>query len=329
MLNTTSSAHSAAYSGNSENNLNPPRLSVVFLNFNRLAETRHTVAQLRRVLRYRQDVEVIAVDNGSQDGTAEFLQTQSDFLHYLQTHANLGIAGYNQGFAQATGDYILVLDDDSYPHDAQSLDLMIDYLDVNPEIGLLACHIETPEGEAVMTWHLPEQDKAGHSLAFVGCGFIIRRDLFAQIGWYPEDFFLYQNEIEVAIQVRRAGFDIYYQPQCRIVHRGLPADRPNWRRVYYPTRNTIWLLRRYARFPASIYLILSRLFIGFIRAIQGHTLNWYFRAVKEAFTKPIQACQLSPQLRYELKPFWQQNNLYHQVKLFVAHKLHKTKPTDR
>jgi len=297
-----------------------PHLSVVFLNFNRIEETRHTVAQLRRILEHRQDVEVIAVDNGSQDGTAEFLQTQSDFLKYIQTDDNLGIAGYNQGFAKATGDYILVLDDDSYPYDAQSLDLMVDYLDTHPEVGLVACRIETPEGEAVMTWHLPEQDKAGNSLAFIGCGFIIRRELFEQIGWYPEDFFLYQNEIEVAIQVRRAGFEIYYYPQCRVVHRGLPSDRPNWRRVYYPTRNTIWLLRRYASFPSGTYLILSRLFIGLVRAIQGHTLSWYFRAVKEAFLTPIKACQLSPQLRYELKPFWQQNNLYHQVKLSIAHK---------
>ena len=51
------------------------KLSIVFLNYNRLAETRYTLAQLSRLLEHRQYVEDIAVDNGSQDGTREFLAT--------------------------------------------------------------------------------------------------------------------------------------------------------------------------------------------------------------------------------------------------------------
>jgi len=291
-----------------------PRLSVVFLNYNRVADSRRTVAQLRHLLGNRQDIEVIAVDNGSTDGTAEFLQTQTDFLYFLQTGANLGIAGYNQGFAQASGDYVLVLDDDSYPQNAELFDLLLEYLDNHPSVGVLACRIETPEGAAVMTWHLPPQDRAGRSPAFIGCGFAIRRELFAQVGWYPEQFFLYQNEIEVALQVRLAGFEIYYEPRCRVVHHGLPADRPSWRRVYYPTRNTLWLLRRYARFPMLIYLVFSRLCIGLVRAIQGRTLGWYIRAVKEGFLTPVQPCLLPAQIHRKIRAFWQQNSLYYQIK---------------
>ncbi len=295
-----------------------PRLSVVFLNFNRVEETRHTVEHLRGLLQARQDVEVIAVDNGSEDGTAEFLLSQTDVLQFIQTGENLGIAGYNQGFKQACGDYILVLDDDSYPYDNECLDRLIEHLDEHPQVGLVACRIETPQAEAVMTWHLPQQDVAGASMGFIGCGFAIRRELFAHIAWYPEDFFLYQNEMEVAIQVRRASFEIFYEPRCRVVHRGLPSDRPNWRRVYYPTRNTVWLLRRYARFPDKLYLIISRLCIGLARAIQSKTLGWYVRALKEALFTPQPHCPLPPDLRHELQAFWEQNSLYHQLKKWLA-----------
>ncbi|OAD20951.1 hypothetical protein THIOM_003308, partial [Candidatus Thiomargarita nelsonii] len=48
--------------------VNTPKLSIVFLNYNRITETRYTLAQLSRLLEFRDDVEVIAVDNGSTDG---------------------------------------------------------------------------------------------------------------------------------------------------------------------------------------------------------------------------------------------------------------------
>jgi GT2 family glycosyltransferase len=62
------------------------------------------------------------------------------------------------------------------------------------------------------SWHLPISDTFCRSPFFIGCGFLIRRELFAKIGWYPDDFFLYQNEIDVSFQVRLQGYDIYYDP---------------------------------------------------------------------------------------------------------------------
>jgi GT2 family glycosyltransferase len=288
-------------------------LSIVFLNYNRISETRHTLEQLHKICSHRTDIEIIAVDNGSTDGTLEFLNTQTDWIKVISTGANLGIAGYNIGFEQSIGKYILVLDDDSYPADQKTLDNLITYLDQNPQMGVVACQIENPEGEIVHTWHLPLEDQPQNSLAFIGCGFAIRRDLFKEVGWYPEDFFLYQNEIDVAIKVRRAGFQIFYAPTCRVVHRGKPSDRPNWRRIYYPTRNTIWLIRRYFPLSSSFYLIFSRLCIGLVRALQCQELGWYFKAVREAFQTPIPVQVLPKPLRRELNPFWRQNSLWHQL----------------
>ena len=290
-----------------------PRLSIVYLNYNRVADTQQTTEQLRALTAERDDIEVIAVDNGSSDGTLAYLQTQQTWLHLIETGYNAGIAGYNQGFAQARGDYLLVLDDDSCPADSATLDRLITQLDQQPTLGVVACRIEDGQGKPALTWHLPLTDTAGPSMAFIGCGFAIRRDLFAAIGWYPEAFFLYQNEIEVAIQVRRQGYEIHYDPSCRVIHRGTPADRPNWRRIYYPTRNTIWLIRRYFPRPAAFYLIASRLCIGLVRALQCHELTWYYRAVREAFKEPVPAEILPKRLRHELDAFWRQNSLWHQL----------------
>ncbi|MCK5877101.1 MAG: glycosyltransferase family 2 protein [Candidatus Marithrix sp.] len=293
--------------------MNIPKLSIVFLNYNRITETRYTINQLSRLLENRQDIEVIAIDNGSNDGTGDFLQTQADWVQVVKMPTNMGIAGYNEGFKQAKGDYILVLDDDSHPFDNITLDRIIQCLDTRPEVGIVACQIETVKGTPVSTWHLPKSKTPGQSMAFVGCGFAIRRTLFEKIGWYPADFFLYQNEIEVAIQVMCYKYKIYYDPCCRVVHRQSPQGRTSWRQVYYPTRNTIWLIRRYFPFPTAAYLIMSRLSFGLIRALQSLEFTCYYKAVKDAFSTPIKPQILSLEQRKQLNVFWRQNSIFHHL----------------
>jgi len=290
-----------------------PKLSIVFLNYNRLKETRYTIAQISRLIEHRNDVEVIAVDNGSIDGTGEFLQNAANWVRVVSLPTNIGIAGYNEGFKQAKGDYLLVLDDDSHPVDNITLDRIIQCLDTRPDIGVVACRIESMSGKPVFSWHLPKNDAPGSSMAFVGCGFAIRRSLFEKIGWYPAEFFLYQNEIEVAIQVMRQQYKIYYDPSCRVIHRQAVAGRTKWRRVYYPTRNTIWVIRRYFPFPMAAYLIGSRLCFGLIRALQSLEFGWYYRAVLDALKTPIAPDVLPPILRQQLTTFWHQNSIWHQL----------------
>ncbi|NJO15340.1 MAG: glycosyltransferase [Thioploca sp.] len=289
------------------------KLSIIFLNYNRLVETRYTLKQLFWLWEQRCDIEVIAIDNGSTDGTKEFLQTQTHWVQVISLPNNRGIAGYNEGFQQAQGTYLLVLDDDSHPVNHITLDRIIECLDTHPDIGIVACRIESTQGQPLSTWHLPQPDTPSLSIAFVGCGFAIRRSLFEQVGWYPQEFFLYQNEMEVAIRVLCQHYKIYYDPNCRIIHRQSPLGRTNWRRVYYPTRNTIWIIRRYFPLPIAAYLITSRLCFGLIRALQSFELIWYYRAVTEAFSTPIVPQILSPQLRQQLTVFSQENSILHQI----------------
>jgi len=290
----------------------PIKLSIVFLNFNKLEETEYTCRHLQELCDKRDDIEIIAVDNGSDDGTAEFLQQQAGINSILRSD-NAGIAGYNSGFEQARGEYILVLDDDSCPINLSGLDRAIQTLNQRQDIGIIAAHIQTPDGGSQWSWHLPLSNQLTRAPFFIGCGFIIRRDLFAKTGWYPEDFFLYQNEIDVSFQVRLQGYDIFYDPECIIVHRGSPSQRPGWRRVYFATRNTLWLLRRYYPQPQSSYLIFSRLVIGLVRALSFGEIKAYLRAVKAGLFSPVQNNTLPANIRKDCKVFFRQNSLLHQL----------------
>lgn len=290
----------------------PIKLSVVFLNFNRITETRYTVEQLKKLCGQRIDIEIIAVDNGSTDGTAEYLQKQ-EILTPILLKDNTGISGYNQGFERAQGEFILVLDDDSCPAEFETIDRTIDTLDRQPDIGVIACRIVTPDGKDQWSWHLPVSQSFSPSPFFIGCGFVIRRSLFKQIGWYPGRFFLYQNEIDVSFKTRLHGYSIYYDPNCKIIHRGTPNQRPGWRRIYYPTRNTIWLLRRYYPQPEASYMIFSRILIGFLRALTFRELPNYFKALRDAFRIPVEKSLLPAELRKDFAPFWKQNSIFHQL----------------
>jgi GT2 family glycosyltransferase len=290
-----------------------PKLSIVFLNFNRVQETRFTIAHLRSILVGQNDCcEVIAVDNGSSDGTGAFLQSQADFLTPVLLTENEGIAGYNRGFELSRGEYILVLDDDSHPVNRETLDRLIARLDDNPQIGLLACGIDDKDGRTVTSWHLPQDGAAGPSMSFIGCGFAIRRELFAACGWYPAHFFLYQNEIEVAMQVRMRGFSIHYAPDCRVVHRVAASNRGSWRQVFYATRNSLWLIRSHYAGLNRFYLLLSRVMIGFIRALQLKQLPAYGQGLQAGLRTPIKRQVLPAAIADEFKPFWRQNSLWHQ-----------------
>lgn len=290
----------------------PIKLSIVFLNFNKLVETQFTSTHLQALCKGRDDIEIIAIDNGSEDGCAEYLQAQPDIIS-IALPDNSGIAGYSAGFSKARGEYILVLDDDSCPTDLSNLDQALQTLDQRPDIGVIAAHIEMPDGTAQWSWHLPKDRAFSRSPFFIGCGFIIRRDLFAKIGWYPKDFFLYQNEIDVSFQVRLQGYEIFYDPDFVIIHRGTPSQRPSWRRIFFPTRNTLWLLRRYYPQPQVSYMIVSRIIIGLVRAISFHEIKAYFRAVREGLTEPITKNILPAKLRTSFIPFWKQNSLIHQL----------------
>ena len=288
------------------------RLSIVFLNFNRITETRCTVETLLRLVGERSDIEIIAVDNGSTDGTGEYLRQQKAIISIL-LGKNMGIAGYNDGFRRASGEIILVLDDDSCPRDNTIFDRLLDIFMAGSDIGIVACHIENPDGTAQRSWHLPVQSVPGPSPFFVGCGFGIRRQLFSQIGWYPEHFFLYQNEIDVSFQVRKNHYKIVYHPECHIIHRGQPNKRSGRRRIYYPTRNTLWLIKKYYPQPMAGYMQCSRLVIGLLRAVIFGELTAYGLAVRDSFRKPVEKDTASIRTRSVSAPFWRQNSLFHHL----------------
>src|SRR3954464_14683262 len=92
-----------------------PTVTIVFLVYNRREELRISLERMLGDSNYPGDrVDVIVVDNASDDGAAEMVRAEFPDVRLIRREVNVGVSGFNDGFAAARGDYVLALDDDCY-----------------------------------------------------------------------------------------------------------------------------------------------------------------------------------------------------------------------
>src|SRR5574344_1507011 len=96
-----------------------------------------------------------------------------------------------------------------------------------------------------------------------GAAMMIKRQVIEQVGTMPEDFFLYYEELDWSLMIRRAGFLLYYQPSCVIYHNESQATGKNSpMQVFYQTRNRLLLAKRNLNGCDKTLSILYQIFIA-------------------------------------------------------------------
>lgn len=120
------------------------KLSIVIISWNSLPMLRRCLESLRPVVS-RQDVELIWVDNGSTDGSEEWVEREFPEVNSIILDRNYGVAyARNRGVEQAKGEYLLFLDDDT-ESTPESIDAMMRHLDTHPETGM--CGVALRDGD--------------------------------------------------------------------------------------------------------------------------------------------------------------------------------------
>jgi GT2 family glycosyltransferase len=237
-----------------------PLVSVVILNHNRREELRETLSLLR-ALSYK-PMETIVVDNNSGDESGEMVARDFPSVILIRLSENIGIAGWNEGFAIAKGAYTLALDDDSAPVEG-ALEYAVDRMTRNPDTGIFAFHVVNKNDELSETDSYPERP-----ITFVGCGVLIRTSMFATVGFFSPFLFLYMHEIDFAIRAVNAGYRILHDKNAVVRHRLAPSHRDqrgrkhmSMRKAFYDNRNTILILCRY--FPLrTVFFRIMRIAAG-------------------------------------------------------------------
>ncbi|MCG3121832.1 MAG: hypothetical protein GIKADHBN_00203 [Phycisphaerales bacterium] len=221
-------------------------LSIVVLSFNRKDVLRSTLGRLVRSPSTRH-AEILVVDNGSRDGSDAMVACEFPMVTLLRQPTNSGVAAFNRGVEQAAGDVVLVLDDDAWP-DEHSLDKALAWLRSHPRCAAVALHPRHPQ-TGRSEWPFAGRSSApmrvDSAWPAMGCGNLVRRRDWLAAGGYEPAFFLYRNDVDLAMKLLSMGREVAFCERWIVWHDSPAAARKSARWFNAATRNWLWLARRH------------------------------------------------------------------------------------
>jgi GT2 family glycosyltransferase len=221
---------------------------------------------------------VVVVDNASPSGDADRLSAEfGDRVHVIASSTNLGYGGgANLGLrwalAQDAG-YAWVLNNDTTV-DPMCIQELVDAMESNARYGILSPQISAPIGpEApIGIWYaggrvLLGKAETRHSFQPVegadvveteyvtGCAMFIRCASLSTVGLFWEPLFLYWEDVDLSLRMRRGGWNLGVVPNARIRHE-IHGSVVSTTVEYYHFRNALIVVRRFGtRFATAAALL--------------------------------------------------------------------------
>jgi GT2 family glycosyltransferase len=235
------------------------RLAVVIVSYRRASALRTTLAHLAQlgVPGIIVDTEiigtVIVVDNASGDDTAAMVRRDFPAVTLIELAANVGVEAFNVGAKSASGEVLLILDDDAWPAEG----VLQDALGAMQRDAALAAIALVPvhPGSGQAEW--PFVREPLDAFPFMGCANLVRREAWAAAGGYQREFFLYRNDTDLALTLLAQGRHVRCDPAWRAWHDSPAAAAKSERWLWLATRNWIWLCRRHGRGRAAVMGVLG------------------------------------------------------------------------
>ena len=238
-------------------------LSVVIPTRNRRDVLARLISSI--ALQDRNDLEAIVVDDGSDNPVLhEALQAAVPMGKSLpiklkrldQTRG--ACAARNCGIAEASGRYILFVDDDIEFQGKDLCSRLLDFVGSNPSVGVVDLAELTPEGEWGL--NLGPEDKIIEVSRFYGCAALFRAECLKETGGFLEPLSYYYEEFEISMRVIDKGWHIVFHPWMRIKHYRDPRGRDVRMIRRLISRNA--LLTAIARFPAWMLPVATAFQLG-------------------------------------------------------------------
>ena len=240
--------------------------------------------------------EVIVVDNASTSDEASTIASRYPWVRVIRSQKNLGFAGGNNlGIREANGEYLFFVNNDTEV-DLSQLVPLLKRMDENESIAIVCPKIRFFYGDRKIQYagytKLSQVTLRNHAIGFGetdsgqhdtarptpyvhGAAMLVRRKAIERAGMMPECFFLYYEELDWSMMMRRHGFELWYDPRCTVYHKeSQTTGSHSPLRTYYITRNRYLFARRNIalplRFLTYLYLttvvlprdLLSHLFHG-------------------------------------------------------------------
>jgi GT2 family glycosyltransferase len=228
-----------------------PDVSIVFTQWNvrdMLRDCLHSVREKTKGLTY----EIIVVDDGSTDGSADMLRKEFPDVILTVNQTNIGVAkSYNKGVALAKGRYVQMLNSDMVLVN-NAIKILLEFLEGHPEAGACAGKLRNRDMTTQVSFGsfpglfqaFSEAFGMSHILPFVrwpqvgicpgesitspmeaeylsGADMLIRREVITEIGFFDERYTSYCEETDFCYRIRHdTRWRLFYVPDAEIVHFG-------------------------------------------------------------------------------------------------------------
>ncbi len=186
-----------------------------------------------------EDAELVVLDNASEDGSADAVTARFPGVRLIAQKRRAGFgANHNTVIRSTGGRYVYVLNEDTTSDD-WGFARMVEYMDAHPRVAALGPRIAYPDGRRqASAWRFPTPvtsllslpslgrvgivqshgDEARTVDWVMGAALLLRRSALDEVGLFDEGFFIYSEEVDLQLRLRRAGWDVHFFPAVTVVH---------------------------------------------------------------------------------------------------------------
>ncbi len=259
-----------------------PLISIITINYN---QTEVTIELLRSIERIDYaSYEVILVDNASHEDPSERVKREFPQVKIIRSEENLGFAGGNNlGMRYASGDYFFFVNNDT-ELTPDLLDKLLQPFTLFDKVGVVSPKIKYFNDQHLIQYagftsvnpftgrnkkigelepDFGQYDKGQFTAYAHGAAMMVKRSVVEEVGPMPEVYFLLYEELDWCTQIRRAGYEIYYEGSATIYHKeSVSMGKESPLKAYYYLRNRILFMRRnFSGLKLGIFYIYTTLLV--------------------------------------------------------------------
>ncbi len=264
-----------------------------------------------------QNFDVYLVDNGSVDGSVDYVKENFPRVKIIRHVTNLGFAeGYNRAMERVEADYFLLLNNDVEVLNPSWLRHLVDKASSDAKIAAVACkmfsfedrtRLDSVGGMGIPFWRgfvdigRDELDQGQYDresfepFAFCGGAALIKRHIFMELGGFDGKFFLYTEDADLSWRLRLFGYRVSFAPKAQVAHYFSGSSKTksiDALKLYYCHRNLLrailkncgsslgWALRNYLLFTTMMAVGFSILEPGKATAVAKAVL-WNLANLKD------------------------------------------------
>ncbi len=236
-----------------------PSASIIIPHWNGLEHLDVCLSSLRS--QTLTDHEVILVDNGSTDGSQEFVRTRFPEVRLLELGKNRGFTGAcNAGYAASDGEFIFLLNNDTEA-DSGWLAAVVDAFQRFADVGIVASKIllfdqrdhfhaagdfyqvdGRPGNRGVWQQDVGQYDEEEPVFGACGAAAAYRRTMIKEIGFLDDRFYFSCEDVDIAWRAHLWGWRVLYVPSAVVYHKLKASAGPGTISSYYDGRNFLYLI---------------------------------------------------------------------------------------